>query len=83
MASTSIAEQPLEGGGERQSFGAGLVEDGGQRFGGGVQLELGEVAAELLVEARRRRAVDGWVVGGSWSGGGGHVQGVPSVGGAA
>ena len=30
-------EQPLQGGGQRQAFGGGLVEDGGQVFGGGVQ----------------------------------------------
>ena len=48
-------EQPFQGGGQRQSFGGGVVEDGGQVLGGGVQLERGEVAAQLLVEAGLRR----------------------------
>ena len=48
-------EQPFQGGGQRQLFGGGLVEDGGQCFGGGVQLERGQVAAQLLVEAGRCR----------------------------
>ena len=44
---------------------AGGVEDGGQRLGGVVQLELGEVAAQLLVEAGLRgrgrcRAAAAW-----------------------
>ena len=54
MASTSSGEQPFEGGGQRQFLGGGFVEDGGQRFGGGVELEHGQVAAELLVEAGLR-----------------------------
>jgi hypothetical protein len=48
-------EQPLEGGGGGQAFGGCGVQDAGQRFGGVVQLQLGEVAAELLVEAGLRR----------------------------
>ena len=33
------AEETLQGGGHRQAFVAGLVEDGGQLFGGGVQAQ--------------------------------------------
>ena len=57
-------EQPLERGGEGQVLGGCGVQDGGQRLGGVVQLQLGEVAAELLVEAglrgRGRSAGPGW-----------------------
>jgi hypothetical protein len=35
--------QPLQGDGQRQALGGGLVQDGGQGFGSGVQFELGQV----------------------------------------
>ena len=46
-------QQPFQGGGQRQAFGGGLVQDGRQRFGGGVQFELGQVRAQLLIPAGR------------------------------
>ena len=47
-------QEPLERGGHGQALGGCGVQDGGQRLGGVVQLQLGEVAAELLVEAGLR-----------------------------
>ena len=67
-------EQAFQGGGQRQLLGGGAVEHGGKVLGGGVQLERGEVAAQLLVEAGLRggaRSRDGAVGAGRpcWSGG--------------
>ena len=47
-------KQPFQGGGQRQFLGGGVVEHGGQCFGGGVQLERGQMGAQLLVEAGLR-----------------------------
>ena len=44
-------QEPFQCGGHGQALGAGLVQDGGERLGGVVQLQHGEVGAELLVEA--------------------------------
>ena len=44
-------QEPFQCGGRGQALGGRGVQDGGQRPGGVVQLQLGEVAAELLVEA--------------------------------
>jgi hypothetical protein len=53
------AHEPLEGVQDGQAAVAGVVEQGGQRLDGGVQLQVGQVAAEPLV-------------GGRFPGGGGH-----------
>ncbi|WP_394378579.1 hypothetical protein [Saccharopolyspora spinosa] len=45
------AEETFECGGGGEVFGGGLIEDPGQRLGGGVQLQRGQMAAQLLVEA--------------------------------
>ena len=47
-------QQPFQRGGHGQALGGRGVQDGGQRPGGVVQFQLGEVAAELLVEAGLR-----------------------------
>ena len=48
-------QQPLQRDGQRQALGGGLVQDRGQRFGGGVQFEFGQVRAQLLIAAGRSR----------------------------
>ena len=48
-------QQPFERRGQRQPFGAGGVEDGGEVFGGVVQLEGREMATQLLIERGLRR----------------------------
>jgi len=58
-------QQSFQSGGRGEVFGAGLVEDSGQRLGRVEQFQGGQVGAELLVAAvlgrggRRRRVVVG------------------------
>ena len=44
-------QQPLQRRGERELLGGGLVQHGGQRFGGGVQFQLGQMPAQVLIAA--------------------------------
>jgi hypothetical protein len=44
-------QEPLQGGGDAELVGAGGVEHAGQGFGGVVELEVGQVGAQLLVAA--------------------------------
>ena len=44
-------QEALEGSGQAQVLGAGGVEHAGERLGGGMQLQGGQVAAQLLVDA--------------------------------
>src|SRR6478752_1197354 len=66
-------QQPLQGNGEREALGAGLIQHRGQGFGGGRQFELGQMRAQLLIATRgcRRRLLggDGGGLRGAWSGG--------------
>lgn len=48
-------QQPLQRDGQRQSLSGGLVQNGGQGFGGRGQFELGQMRTQLLIAARRRR----------------------------
>ena len=48
-------EEMLQDVGEAPVLGLGLVEDPRQRVGGVGEFQLGQVATQLLVDARRRR----------------------------
>jgi hypothetical protein len=45
VASTLDGQQPLQRHGQRQLLGGGLVDHGGQGFGGGMQFQRGQMAA--------------------------------------
>ena len=44
-------QQPLQRHGQRQSLGGGLVDHGGQGFGGGVQFQRGQMRPQPLIAA--------------------------------
>jgi hypothetical protein len=50
-------QQTLQECGVAELLGVGVVEGSGQRFGGGVQAQVVEVASELLVDRAGRRGV--------------------------
>jgi hypothetical protein len=54
LAETLDGQEPLERCGHGQVLGGCGVQDGRERRGGVVHLQLGEVAAELLVETALR-----------------------------
>jgi hypothetical protein len=68
-------QQLLQRRGQGEAVVGGGVEDGRELFGGGVKPQHGEVAAELLVDTRRRPGVDlGLGVDHGLIGCGGHVR---------
>jgi hypothetical protein len=72
-------QQPFQRGGQRQLLDAGLVQHPRQLLGGGVELEVVQVGAQLLVAARlahrRRGGAVGHGVSWSWSGSSDTVEG--------